>query len=367
MSICRKEEGRMKKSFRNRRMRMPAVLLMAAALVLTAVTVPQTAFADGAQDIVQPSSEGVTNPAASIELVDPAADANFYVYTYNGTAELVFPTRNPYYKDEHTVTVRLTGEDPTKPCDDNIAFFSGNECDVKTRYQEQEGSYGDLRKCTVYSASFGGPAPYTVIASSGATATFKVTNELIPHEISFKSGFMQLDVGKKGSVQPTRDYGGTYASEDTSVATVNALGIVTGVADGKTNVTFTTDIYGQKLTAVCEVTVGTGGKQEEVTPEPQAEQKANPMKLSAAAKTLKFAKVKKAKQTVSAIRVKKAAGKVAYKKTSGKFTVNKKTGKITVPKGTKKGTYKIKVRVTAAGNEAYKAGSKTVTVSIKIK
>ena len=36
-------------------------------------------------------------------------------------------------------------------------------------------------------------------------------------------------------------------------------------------------------------------------------------------------------------------------------------------KGTKKGTYKMKVTVTAAGNASYKAGTKTVTVKVKVK
>ena len=93
------------------------------------------------------------------------------------------------------------------------------------------------------------------------------------------------------------------------------------------------------------------------------------MTVKAAAKTVKYSKLKNAKQTVSAITVKKAIGKVNYKKTSGKsfFTVNSKTGKITIKKSTAKGTYSVKVKVTAAGNFNYKSGSKTVTVKITIK
>ena len=49
------------------------------------------------------------------------------------------------------------------------------------------------------------------------------------------------------------------------------------------------------------------------------------------------------------------------------FKVNKKNGKITVKKGLKKGTYKLKIKVTAAGNANYNAGSKSVTVKIKVK
>ena len=96
---------------------------------------------------------------------------------------------------------------------------------------------------------------------------------------------------------------------------------------------------------------------------------ANTMKVSAKAKTVKYRKVKAKKQVVKAITVEKAVGKVTYKKTSGsaKLTVNAKNGKITVKKGTKKGTYKAKVKVSAAGDGDYKAGAKTVTVTIKVK
>ena len=91
------------------------------------------------------------------------------------------------------------------------------------------------------------------------------------------------------------------------------------------------------------------------------------MTAKGATKTVKLAKVKKAKQTIAAVTVKNAEGKVTYKKASGKFAVNTKNGKITVPKGTKKGTYKIKVKVTAAGNDSYNKLTKTVTATIKVK
>ena len=67
--------------------------------------------------------------------------------------------------------------------------------------------------------------------------------------------------------------------------------------------------------------------------------------------------------------IKKGKGAISYKKASGnkKIIVNKKNGKITVKKGLKKGTYKVKVKVTAAGNSSYKAATKTVTVTVKVK
>ena len=43
------------------------------------------------------------------------------------------------------------------------------------------------------------------------------------------------------------------------------------------------------------------------------------------------------------------------------------TGKVTVKKGLKKGTYEIRVKVTAAGNAIYDKVTKTVTFKIKVK
>ena len=99
------------------------------------------------------------------------------------------------------------------------------------------------------------------------------------------------------------------------------------------------------------------------------EKSANSMKVAVKTKTVKVKKVKKAKQNVAAITVTGAKGAVTYKKAGGsaKLTVNAKTGKITVKKGTKKGTYKVKVTVTAAGDGNFKPGTKTVTVTIKVK
>ncbi len=97
-------------------------------------------------------------------------------------------------------------------------------------------------------------------------------------------------------------------------------------------------------------------------------------KMTAGGKTvtLKYSELKKKGKTfkrANAIKVKNNNGKVTYTKKSGskKITINKKTGKITVKKGLKKGNYKVKIAVRAAGTANYKAMTKTVTVTIKIK
>lgn len=95
-------------------------------------------------------------------------------------------------------------------------------------------------------------------------------------------------------------------------------------------------------------------------------------KAKAKSVAVKRAKVvKKAQVVKKAIAVSKANGKVTYKlvKTSKtkKFKVSSKTGAITLPKGTKKGTYKVKVKVTAAGDANHKRATKTVTVTVVVK
>jgi hypothetical protein len=100
--------------------------------------------------------------------------------------------------------------------------------------------------------------------------------------------------------------------------------------------------------------------------------------LTAKGKTVKvkYKKLKKKSQKIQyykAIEISKSEGAWSFKKVKGnkKITVNKETGKITLKKGLKKGTYKVKVKVTASGgkigNTKYKKGSKTVTVKIIVK
>ncbi len=98
-----------------------------------------------------------------------------------------------------------------------------------------------------------------------------------------------------------------------------------------------------------------------------------PMTAKAVNKTVKYANVKKGAIALSkTVTVKSNQGALSYKNVSTqgavkKFKVNAKNGTITVPKGTKKGTYKVKIEVTAKGNTNYVSGSKTVTVTIAVK
>ena len=97
--------------------------------------------------------------------------------------------------------------------------------------------------------------------------------------------------------------------------------------------------------------------------------------LSAVGKTAKVKKSKLKKKKYRRIAISKIAqirdaqGMLTYEKASGskKLSINKTTGKVTVKKKTKKGTYKMKVRVNAAGNGNYNAATKYVTLKVRVK
>lgn len=99
----------------------------------------------------------------------------------------------------------------------------------------------------------------------------------------------------------------------------------------------------------------------------------NPLKLKGLTRVVKYSKVKRKTQTLKVGKVikvtKKGEGKLTYTKSSGnkKIKINKKNGKITIKKGLKKGTYKIKVKVKAAGNTNYNPITKTLKIKIKIR
>ena len=100
----------------------------------------------------------------------------------------------------------------------------------------------------------------------------------------------------------------------------------------------------------------------------------NTLKASGKTAAVKFSKLKKKSQTLKASKVLKFAskgeGKLTYKRAKGnkKITINKTNGKVTVKKGLKKGTYTVKVKIQAAGDDHHeKSVWKTVTFKVKVK
>ena len=87
----------------------------------------------------------------------------------------------------------------------------------------------------------------------------------------------------------------------------------------------------------------------------------NPMSVS-----YKSSVSAKANATVkSVVTVKKAQGAVSYKTDNKKFTV--KEGKLIVAKGAKKGSYTVKVTITAKGNANFNKANTTVKVKVTVK
>ena len=98
----------------------------------------------------------------------------------------------------------------------------------------------------------------------------------------------------------------------------------------------------------------------------------NTLTVKAKTPTVKRANVAKSRYKIArskAMTITKANGTVTYAKASGSkyLSIAKKTGIITVKKGTPRGTYSIKVTVSAAGNKYHVAGKKSVIVKVTVK
>ena len=105
---------------------------------------------------------------------------------------------------------------------------------------------------------------------------------------------------------------------------------------------------------------------------PKCAKYANTLSVKGKKVTVKYAKLKKANQLIarnSVLTISKAQGKLTYAKVSGNkyIGISKSKGVIQVKKGLKKGTYKIGVKVSAAGNASYKSASKNATIIVVVK
>ncbi|MDO4400048.1 MAG: hypothetical protein Q4D27_03750 [Coriobacteriia bacterium] len=151
-----------------------------------------------------------------------------------------------------------------------------------------------------------------------------------------------------------------------------------GGATLKQGTDYTLAYKSNKNVGTATVTIkGTGNYSGSVAKSFKIVKAANTLKVTAKKPALKASSLKKKAQVIKkakAYTVKTAKGTVTYKLTSVSktafkkfFKVNAKNGNITVKKGLKKGTYKVKVKVTAAGTANYKKLAKTVTVVVKVK
>ncbi len=189
-------------------------------------------------------------------------------------------------------------------------------------------------------------------------ATFSIVKQA--QSISGTSSFSKKYGDAAFSLGAKASGGGalTYESSNTKVVTVSSAGKVTIVGGGSATITVkaaATNGYAQATKSI-KVSVAKA---------------ANPMVAKGRTATASYKKVKKANQSISlskAFSISKAQGKVTFKKYSGnsKITVSS-SGKVTVKKRLKKGTYKVKVKVTAAGTNSYSAKTTVVQIKVKVK
>ncbi|MDO4807877.1 MAG: hypothetical protein Q4A07_11600, partial [Coriobacteriales bacterium] len=200
---------------------------------------------------------------------------------------------------------------------------------------------------------------------SANTLTAKVRSESVSATYS-----KTKSVATKANVSVSNARGAiTYANASTNTTAkrfvVNNTSGTVSIPKGTAVGTYTVVI---KVTAAGNANYKSGSKT--VSYKVTVGKATNGLKVKTSKKTVKYAKVSKKKQVVQPIKATGANGTVSYKKVSkgsSKYlSVNKKTGKVTVSKGTKKGTYTIKVQVSAAGNKNFKKATKTVTCKVVV-
>lgn len=149
----------------------------------------------------------------------------------------------------------------------------------------------------------------------------------------------------------------TYKSSNTKIATVDSKGKVTIKAAGTVKITINakaTSTYKAATAKVLTIKIA---------------KKAPTIKTKIGTKNLSYNALKKKAQVFTLGTSVNSKGTLTYKKLSGSsaVSVNSKTGKLTVKKGLKKGTYRVKVQIKSAAKGNYTAGSRTVTVTVRVK
>lgn len=232
--------------------------------------------------------------------------------------------------------------------------YTGSPLTQSNLVVEQDGYVvpADSYEITYANNTNAGKASFT-ISRHGSQKTFYFNIKRAPIAGASVSGVADKQLVPGGVTQtPTIKVGGRTLRANTDYALSyvrnTKVGTATMTITGKGN-------YTGSLTKNFKITQGN-----------------NPLTVKAKKATVKLAKLNNKNQTLKVskvLKVSKAEGTIRYAKKSGnkKITINKRTGKVTVKKGLRKGTYKIKVKVTAAGNGNYKKGTKTVTVRIKVK
>lgn len=183
------------------------------------------------------------------------------------------------------------------------------------------------------------------------TQSITVSVKNTKNVVSKKYGDKAFSLGAKAKTTLT------YKSSNTKIATVDSKGKVTIKAAGTVKITINakaTSTYKAATAKVLTIKIA---------------KKAPTIKTKIGTKNLSYNALKKKTQVFTLGTSVNSKGTLTYKKLSGSsvVSVNSKTGKLTVKKGLKKGTYRVKVQIKSAAKGNYTAGSRTVTVTVRVK
>lgn len=242
------------------------------------------------------------------------------------------------------------------------AFSLGAKAQTKMTYKSDKTSVAVVDSKGTVTIKGVGTAKITITAAAGdgykeaaKTVTVKVSKGT--QTISGTKSSYTAALGSKAFSLGAKAPGKlTYKSSNTKVAAVDKYGKVTAKGVGTAKITISAASSSNYNAATKTVTV-------KVT-------KATPViKVKTTSATVKYANLKKKAQTAALGASVNSKGTLSYQKVSGSsvVTVNAKTGVLSVRKGAKKGTYKVTVRVKAAAKGNYNAGTRNVTVTIRVK
>ena len=183
------------------------------------------------------------------------------------------------------------------------------------------------------------------------TQSITVSVKNTKNVVSKKYGDKAFSLGAKAKTTLT------YKSSNTKIATVDSKGKVTIKAAGTVKITINakaTSTYKAATAKVLTIKIT---------------KKAPTIKTKIGTKNLSYNTLKKRAQVFTLGTSVNSKGTLTYKKLSGSraVSVNSKTGKLTVKKGLRKGTYRVKVQIKSAAKGNYTAGSRTVTVTVRVK
>ncbi len=208
------------------------------------------------------------------------------------------------------------------------------------------------------------------------TKTFKINKATNPIKASAIKDALSVTYKPTASITTSKNVGttgkvGELSYENASTSTTTKSFIVNRTTGNVTLPKATragTYTVRVKVTAAGNQNYNSGSKTVSYTI--TVKKATNPMTVTPATRTASYTTLKMRAVTVTKpLTISGSIGTKTYTRAqnSNYFTVDNATGKVTIKKGTPKGTYTLKIKVTAAGGPNYKSGSKTATCKITVK